>query len=456
MRCCETSTQSLTPMSSPTAAFTASKSANTRMNPSVVQWPGWDLRQKPARKRAPCRQVMVRRIRPGRALDYARPRGSSRRRPRMRLRNKDRSNGRSAMNSVHLKAVLLAGAAVWLSSPAGAQETVRIAFIDPLSGLAASTGEAGLKTFQYLAEQVNAKGGVLGKKLEVVGYDNKVNAQESLVQLQKAIDAGIRIVTQGNGSNVAAALEDQVGKYNDRNPGKEVVYFNYAAVDPVLTNEKCNFWHFRWDANSDIKMEALTNYMKTRTNIKKIYLINQDYSFGQAVRSAARKMLSEKRPDIQIVGDEVHPLQKVTDFSPYVAKIKSSGADSVITGNWSNDMLLLIKAGKDAGLRVDWYTYYAGALGAPTAIGKDGIGHVKQVTEWHNNVLPVADPDQIAYEKRFTAKEDNFSYWRLKTMFEMLVTAMKNAKSNDPVKVAKALEGLKYKTALGDVEMRAD
>jgi len=277
-----------------------------------------------------------------------------------------------------------------------------------------------------------------------------------LIILKKVIGDGIRYVAQGNGSLVAHALTDAVLKHNERNPGKEVLYLNYAAVDPALTNEKCNFWHFRFDADADMKMEALTNYIAQQKSIKRIYLINQDYSFGKAVAAAARTMLAKKRPDIEIVGDELHPLQKVTDFSPYVAKIKASSADAVITGNWSNDMLLLIKAGKDAGLKVDWYTYYAGALGAPTAIGKDGIGHVKQVTEWHKNALPEADPDQIAYEKRFTGKEDDFSYWRIKTMFEMLVMAMKNAKSNDPVKVARALEGLKYKTALGEVEMRAD
>ena len=117
-------------------------------------------------------------------------------------------------------------------------------------------------------------------------------------------------------------------KYNERNPGKEVLYLNYAAVDPALTNEKCNFWHFRFDADGDMKMEALTNFMAKQKNIKKVYLINQDYSFGKAVAAAARGMLPEKRPDIQIVGDELHPLQKVTDFSPYVAKIKASGADT--------------------------------------------------------------------------------------------------------------------------------
>ncbi len=184
-----------------------------------------------------------------------------------------------------------------------------------------------------------------------MGYDNKLNPQESIVQLQKAIDSGARVVVQGNGSSVGAALIDFVGKYNDRNPGKEILYLNYAAVDPALTNAKCNYWHFRFDANSDIKMAALTNYIKGKPEIKKVYLINQDYSHGQAVRAAARAMLKEKRPDIQIVGDEVAPLQKVNDFSPYIAKIKASGADTVITGNWAQDMALLLKAAGDAGSR---------------------------------------------------------------------------------------------------------
>ncbi len=253
-----------------------------------------------------------------------------------------------------------------MASTAYAQN-IKIGYIDPLSGSGASVGEGGLKTFQYLAEQINAAGGLNGKKVEVIGFDNKTNPQEALVQAQKAIDQGVRFLTQGNGSSVAAALSDFVQKYNDRNPGKEVLYFNYAAVDPVLTNDKCNYWHFRWDANSDIKMSALTTFMKSRSNIKKVYLINQDYSFGQSVRAQARAMMKEKRPDIAIVGDELHPLLKITDFAPYVAKIKASGADTVVTGNWGQDIALLLKAAADAGLQVDWYTYYAGGAGGPSA-----------------------------------------------------------------------------------------
>jgi branched-chain amino acid transport system substrate-binding protein len=86
-------------------------------------------------------------------------------------------------------------------------------------------------------------------------------------------------------------------------------------------------------------------------------------------------MLKAKRPDIQVVGDELHPLLKITDFAPYIAKIKASGADTVITGNWGQDMALLIKAAADAGLQASWYTYYAGGTGGPTAIKQANLNH---------------------------------------------------------------------------------
>src|SRR5471032_2842935 len=296
---------------------------------------------------------------------------------------------------------------------------LKIGYIDPLSGGAASAGVNSQKHVQFFIDKINAAGGLNGEKLELLSYDNKVNPQESLIMLKKAIDEGARIIFQGNGSAVAHAITDAVLKNNERNPGKEVLFFNYAAIDPALTNEKCHFWHFRFDADVDMKMGALTDTIAKDPKIKKVYLINQDYSFGRAVAAAAKKMLAEKRPDIKIVGDELHPLQKVQDFSPYVAKIKASGADTVITGNWSNDMLLLIKAGKDADLKVNWYTYYGGGLGAPGAIGKYGIGTVKQISEYHKNALSDLDPDEAAFLKRFTGAADEFAYYRLKTAFDL-------------------------------------
>ncbi len=346
-----------------------------------------------------------------------------------------------------LAAALYAGAAA---------ADFKIAYIDPLSGGAASAGVNSQKHVQFFADKINAAGGLNGEKIEVLSYDNKVNPQESLIMLKKAIDEGARIIVQGNGSAVAHAITDAVLKYNERNPGKEVLFFNYAAIDPALTNEKCNFWHFRFDADVDMKMGAFAETIAKDPKIKKVYLINQDYSFGKAVSAAARRMLKEKRPDIEIVGDELHPLQKVQDFSPYVAKIKASGADTVITGNWSNDMLLLFKAGKDAGLKVNYFTYYGGGLGSVPAIGADGVGYLKQVTEHHKNVAPELEADEVAFHKRYTDKSDELYYWRLRNTFAMLDAAAKKAKSNDPVKLARALEGMKLDTPLGPMEMRAD
>jgi branched-chain amino acid transport system substrate-binding protein len=340
------------------------------------------------------------------------------------------------------------------TAPALAAETVKVAFIDPLSGGAASTGENGLRHYQFIAEYLNGKQSDF--KFEVTGYDNKVNPQESLVAAQKAIDAGTRVITQGNGSAVAAALLDFVQKYNDRNPGKEVVYLNYAAVDPILTNEKCSYWHFRYDANSDIKMAALTNFIKTRPNIKKVYLINQDYSFGHSVRQAARAMLKEKRPDIEIVGDEVTPLQKVTDFAPYVAKIKAAGADSVITGNWAQDWNLLVKASADAGLQADFYTYYAGGAGGPTVVKQTGLQHrVFQISE---GIANIEHKESQEIEKAFRPKVGTgVLYPRAFNEMNALLKAMQEAKSADPKKFAPKLEQTKMEAFNGgEAFMRAD
>ena len=313
----------------------------------------------------------------------------------------------------------LAGCALALclsAAPALAQDTIKIGYIDPLSGGGASTGEGGLKTYNFLADEINAAGGLNGKKLEIVPLDSKANPQETLIQAQKAADQGIHIVIQGDGSSVGIALEDWVNKFNQRNPGKEILYLNYGAIDPVMTNDKCSYWHFRFEADVNMMMAALTTFMMDRPSIKKVYLINQDYSFGQAVHAAARAMLGQKRPDIQIVGDELIPLLKVTDFSPYIAKIKASGANSVITGNWGQDMTLLLKSAADAGLQTDWYTYYASAVGGPTAIKPTGLAHrIFEVQEGFPNSAPEAAQK---FETEFRAKE-GMSVWYPRAVNEM-------------------------------------
>jgi len=339
-----------------------------------------------------------------------------------------------------------------------AQTSIKLAYVDPLSGSVAVTGEHGARHFRYLVDQINAAGGVLGgQKLELALFDNKGTPQESLVQAQKAIDGGAKFIFQGFGSHVALPLSDFLAKHNARNADARVLYISYGAMDPAMTNEKCNFWHYRFESDSNVKISALVEAIKNKPDVKKVYLINQDYSFGQSVRSEARKQLQDKRPDVQIVGDELHPLLKVNDFAPYVAKIRAAGADTIMTGNWGADLSLLLKAAGDAGLNAQWYTIYGGLAGGPTAIKQAGLdGRVFQVVNWHANV-PNPQMQALNADFRRTFNSQGWWYLQAKTSVDMLVQAIEQVGSADAVQVGRALEDMRAKNALGaDVWMRKD
>ncbi|MGJ7552526.1 branched-chain amino acid ABC transporter substrate-binding protein [Variovorax sp. RB2P76] len=351
-------------------------------------------------------------------------------------------------------ALKIAAAAVIAATATGALaqkgETVKIAWLDPLSGLMAAVGTNQLKTFQFFAEEFNKKNAA-GVKFEIIGIDNKLSPQETTSALRSALDQGARYIVQGNGSGPALAIIDALEKNNARNPGKEALYLNYAAVDPDLTNSKCSYWQYRFDADTSMKMEALTTYMKDQPEIKKVYIIGQNYAHGQQVSKFAKEDLKHKRPDIQIVGDDLHPLAQVRDFAPYIAKIKASGADTVITGNWGSDLALLIKSANDSGLNVKFYTYYAVTTGTPTAMGAASDGKVYQVGYAHYNMGGDMQKYADDFKKKFN---DDLYTTDVYTVFQALTEAFVKTKSTDPVKVAAAMEGLKFKSFNGDVELR--
>ena len=349
-------------------------------------------------------------------------------------------------------ALLLAALATTGFASHAQAENVKIAFIDALSGAFAPPGQTALKNFQMIAGLANQQKWAGNNTIEVVGFDGKGSPQDSSTQLKNAIDQGYRYVTQGGGSGVAFALIEAINKHNERNPGKELVFLDFAALDPDLTNAKCSFWHFRFEPNSDMRMEALTSFMAKDQGIKKVFVIGQNYALGHQVSRASKDYLKRKRPDILIVGDDLHPIATVKDFSPYVAKIKASGADSVITGNWGNDLALLIKAAKEADLKANFYTYTAYTTGVPTAMGSAGVDRVKNVSNWNiNNETYAGHEIAEAFKKKY-----NEDYWLMSShsVIAMLSKAIKDTGSTDPVKVAFAMEGMKIKSLNGEVEMR--
>ncbi|WP_338846487.1 branched-chain amino acid ABC transporter substrate-binding protein [Massilia sp. W12] len=345
-----------------------------------------------------------------------------------------------------------------LSAQASELPPIPLALIEATSGPFANAGDAVQRNLQWSIEKINAGGGVKlpdGKRLlQLKVFDNKGQVDESLQQLRRALDQKIPFILQGNSSAVALALSDALNKHNARHE-QRALFLNYSAVDPALTEEQCSFWHFRFDAHAGMRMHALTEVIRQEKRVQKVYLIGQDYSFGRQVATAARAQLAAKRPDIQIVGEELHPIGKIKDFAPYIAKIRESGADSVITGNWGNDLSLLVKAAREAGLRLRFFTFYGNGLGAPAALGEAGVGQVRAVAEWHPNVGgKESDAFYQAFRQRYPQPKDDYLHLRMQIMLEMLAAAIERAGSVDAKAVALALENASYKNAFHQAGMR--
>jgi branched-chain amino acid transport system substrate-binding protein len=332
------------------------------------------------------------------------------------------------------------------------REPIRLALIEGLSGAFANAGEAVFRNLLWAVERVNARGGVKlpdiaggARPLVLVRYDSKGNAEEALNLLRAAAEQGASFVLQGNSSATAAALVDAIHKHNQREPDKRLLFLNYSAVDPALTNERCSFWHFRFDAHADMRLAALTDVLRDDRAVQRVYLIGQDYSFGQQVARSARAMLAAKRPELAIVGDELHPLGRVKDFLPYAAKIKAANAQAVLTGNWGNDLTLLVRALREVGSEAKLYTFYGNALGAPAAIGDAGVGRVLAVAEWQPNAGDAAsEAFYAAFRQRFPEPRDDYVHVRMQLLVEMLTAAIEKAGGTEAAAVARALEGASF------------
>ena len=333
-----------------------------------------------------------------------------------------------------------------------AAQPIKLALIEGLSGPFGNTGAAVVRNLTMAIEEVNARGGVStaqGKRpLALLQYDSKSNNEAALTALQAAVQDGASYILQGNSSATATALIEAINKHNKRDPQRRVLFLNYAAVEPSLTNDRCSFWHFRFDAHADMRMTALMEVLRADQEVRSVYLIGQDYSFGRAVVGEARRQLQSKRSDVQVVGEDLHPIGKIKDFLPYISKIKASGAQAVITGNWGNDLTLLIKAARDAGYNGKFYTFYGNALGVPAAIGDAGVGRVVAVAEWMPNALGAES--QTFYKRflqRFQDPTQDYAHLRMHMMIQALARAIDKAGSTDAVAVGKALENAQISLA---------
>lgn len=344
---------------------------------------------------------------------------------------------------------LLAGAA--------AAAPVKIGVLETLSGPQASSGLAYRTAVRYAVEQINASGGWNGEPVQLVEYDNQGGPAGAADKLKAAAAEGVHIIVQGASSAVGGQITEDIRKHNLRNPGKEIVYINVGAEALELTGEKCNFHHFRFSGNAEVRTKALVNAMKQANALgSKVYAINQNYSWGQDMEKAI--VDNAGAGGYQVVEKTLHDVNKVQDFAPYVAKISASQADAVLTGNWSNDLLLLMKAAKSAGLKVRFGTVFLDQPGNLANAGDLAIGHF--VAHTFNAEAGGAEGERFVTDYRSKTGHAP-AFIEPQTVFgmAMVADALKRTKpQNGALNVnafAKALETAKVMTPMGEMRMRA-
>ncbi len=360
------------------------------------------------------------------------------------------------VNASHLLASGVASALLLVSNIASAAP-VKIGLIETLSGPQASTGQTFRAAARYAVEKMNAAGGWNGEPVQLVEYDNQGGPTGAADKLKAAIADGVQLIVQGSSSAIGGQITEDVRKHNLRNPGKELVYLNVGAEALELTGEKCQFHHFRFNGNAQVRTKALVLAMKQAGALgTRVYSINQNYSWGQDMEAAIVGFAGIG--GYKVVEKTLHDTNKIQDFAPYVAKIAATKADTVITGNWSNDLLLLMKATKAAGLKARFGTVFLDQPGNVANAGDLALGHF--VAHTFNAEAGGAEGDRFAADYR--GKTGHLpAFIEPQTVFglAMVADALKRVKPEGGAlnvnAFAKALEATKIQTPMGEMSMRA-
>jgi branched-chain amino acid transport system substrate-binding protein len=335
---------------------------------------------------------------------------------------------------------------------------VKIGLIETLSGPQASTGLIFRAAVKYELDRINAAGGWNGQPLELVEFDNQGGPVGASDRFRAAAADGVQILVQGSSSAISGQLTEDVRKHNLRNPGKEVVFLNVGGEALELTGQKCHFYHFRFATNADLRVKALASVMSADGTLgKRVYAINQNYSWGQDMEGATERFA--KQYGYEVVGKTLHEVNKIQDFAPYVARIRSATPDTVVTGNWSNDLLLLMKATQAAGLKVRFATVFLDQVGNLANAGEVALGHYIA----HPYNIEAAGDEGAKFAEDYKAKTGHYpSYTEPQTVIgvRFLGEALKQVPPKDGKlsvpDLARALEKVAYTSSLGTYTMRAE
>ena len=253
-------------------------------------------------------------------------------------------------------------------TPGRSADPIKMLCLDSISGVMKDIGDRYQLGVKFAVEEINAKGGLLGRPIKVFYDDNQVKADVTLRKAERYIlEEKVEFIMTGGGTQVGKSMGQAAEKY-------KVISLNYGSGGDDITGKDFTPYQFRVCLSTGQQSSALAAYF-AGTPYKKYYILCQDYAFGYDVANVFKKVMNRLKPDWQLVGEDYHPIG-TKDLAPYISKVIASGAEVVITGNWGSDIQVLVKQGASLGLKTKIGSYYLCDPVALSAIGDAAIGHV--------------------------------------------------------------------------------
>ena len=350
-------------------------------------------------------------------------------------------------------------------------DTIKIAVVASFSGPAALVGQIYWTSAAWAVHDVNKRGGIMvdGKKklIELIKADHASKPdQAKRITERMVLQDKVNVLWGTDGSNLQKIINETANKY-------KVIAINTASLSDDL-QDATNFsrYAFQTSMSADQLGRGLAYYYgQTRKKEKKFYILCQDYSFGHVLAEGFKKGIKEFYPDAQIVGEDYHKLF-LTDFAPYLEKIKASGADVVFTGDWIPDAANLLKQARQAGVGIPFAHVFLDEPNFLHEVGVEGTKGLIQISQYGTDNPSFKTPEQIKYYKTWN------DLWKTKWktapynshLFEhgtgnigsyieqtyWLLSVIERAQSTDPEKIIKVWEGDSYRFTTGKViKMRA-
>jgi branched-chain amino acid transport system substrate-binding protein len=350
---------------------------------------------------------------------------------------------------------LLLAALLALPIAAEAQKPIKVGMPMPLSGPAALFGEPATKGAQMYVDEINAKGGVLGRKLELLTRDSKADANEAVrvareLVLKENVDFLVGTLTSAEGPAVSVVAKEN----------KIVFIAPIPKTDQLTAADKLHPYVFRVAANTTMEGRSAAEIV-AKWPVTKIGTIAFDYAYGQDVTRAFVEHIKKIKPSVEIV-DQQWPKLGEPDYNPFINAQMAKKPEAVVSSIWGGFFVTFAKQAKALGYfdAIKYNFIGLGEAGTPETTKSMGADY--PVGIWGNSYDAFYWEDNPGAHKEYTAriskylKDEYPSSWAIQGYIGMqfLVEAIKKANSTDSDKVAKALLGLSVDTPVGKLTIR--